>query len=412
MEHQAMSSVTQETKKKPCLRCEKEGRDPMRPVSEFGPNKSARDGLQRYCRPCQRAYEREFKAKRAAQKTQQQQVVVVAPQQDDYIIPEDNREYIYLTYADTQVPLDPRESDKRMVNVTEMFKASGAPEHKKPAKWVEHESTQELIEEVLKSSQRTSITETRKGTTEGGQRGGGSTWYCEELALAYAMYLSPALHLACLRFVLEHWHGGPALPAPQADDCTIEAQRINDIHSTVVNLDQRVMNIEQALEGVERIEVARHYSGGVYIARMAIEELKDPPKMLAPHITYFEHHYNRGYELICIGRFSGPTPYKRIREHHGKLPLGEFSQPVRFFNTDEPGNAETFLRNHAPRGAVKVGGVVKYKDWFFVLPEVLERVIQTWPKHIPYHRLTLACKGWEFNLNAMVEQTTLFSFME
>jgi hypothetical protein len=406
MEHQAMSSVTQEAKKK-CSRCEKEGRDPMRPVSEFEPNRSKRDGLQTYCRSCNRVYEREYREKRAARNAQRQQPDDMS-QQDDYVIPEDNREYIYLTYADAQVPLDPRESDKRMVNVTEMWRAAGAPEHKRPVEWFRQEQTQELVKELSKWAETTSLTETRKG----GQRGGGSTWYCEELALAYAMYLSPALHLACLRFVLEHWHGGSALPAPQADDCTIGVQRINDIHSTVVNLDQRVMNIEQALEGVERIEVARHYSGGVYIARMAIEELKDPPKMLAPHITYFEHHYNRGYELICIGRFSGPTPYKRIRDHHGKLPLGEFSQPVRFFNTDEPGNAETFLRNHAPRGAVKVGGVVKYKDWFFVLPEVLERVIQTWPKHIPYHRLTLACKGWEFNLNAMVEQTTLFSFME
>jgi hypothetical protein len=73
MEHQVMSSVAQETKKKLCLRCEKEGRDPMRPLSEFGPNKTNRDGLQRYCLPCQRAYQREAKAKRAAQKAQQQQ---------------------------------------------------------------------------------------------------------------------------------------------------------------------------------------------------------------------------------------------------------------------------------------------------------------------------------------------------
>jgi hypothetical protein len=238
MEHQAMSSVTQEAKKK-CPRCEKEGRDPMRPVSEFEPNKSKRDGLQTYCRPCNRAYEREYREKRATQNAQQQpqqqQVVVVAPQQDDYIIPEDNREYIYLTYADAQVPLDPRESSKRMVNVTEMFKASGAPEHKKPYQWFNQEQTQELIEELLKVSEAPSITETRKSGREG-QRGGGSTWYCEELALAYAMYLSPALHLACLRFVLEHWHGGPALPAPQADDCTVGAQR--ELSVMAASLDQ------------------------------------------------------------------------------------------------------------------------------------------------------------------------------
>jgi hypothetical protein len=114
------------------------------------------------------------------------------------------QEYDIIPYGNSEgIPIDRAERTHRLINVTEMFKASGAPEHKKPAKWFEHESTQELIEEILKSPERTSITETRRGTTEGGQRGGGSTWYCEELALAYAMYLSPALHLACLRFILD-----------------------------------------------------------------------------------------------------------------------------------------------------------------------------------------------------------------
>jgi hypothetical protein len=83
MEHQVMSSVAQETKKK-CPRCEKEGRDPMRPLSEFGPHKSARDGLQPYCRSCNTASGREYRARLAAQKTQQQQVDNVPQQEQEY----------------------------------------------------------------------------------------------------------------------------------------------------------------------------------------------------------------------------------------------------------------------------------------------------------------------------------------
>jgi hypothetical protein len=110
--------------------------------------------------------------------------------------------YDIIPYGDG-ISIDKADRSHRLINVTEMFKTSGAPEHKRPVEWFRQEQTQELVEELLKWAETTSITETRKGTTEGGQRGGGSTWYCEELALAYAMYLSPTLHLACLRFILD-----------------------------------------------------------------------------------------------------------------------------------------------------------------------------------------------------------------
>jgi hypothetical protein len=106
--------------------------------------------------------------------------------------------YDIIPYGDG-ISIDKADRAHRLINVTEMFKASGAPEHKKPYQWFNQEQTQELVEELAKVSQAPSITETRKG----GVSGGGSTWYCEELALAYAMYLSPTLHLACLRFILD-----------------------------------------------------------------------------------------------------------------------------------------------------------------------------------------------------------------
>lgn len=128
--------------------------------------------------------------------------------------------YDIIPYGDG-ISIDKADRAHRLVNVTEMFKASGAPEHKKPYQWFNQEQTQELVEELLKVSQAPSITETRKGTTEGGQRGGGSTWYCEELALAYAMYLSPTLHLACLRFILD----SQRQPAPAASTLSREDVR-------------------------------------------------------------------------------------------------------------------------------------------------------------------------------------------
>jgi hypothetical protein len=69
--------------------------------------------------------------------------------------------YDIIPYGDG-ISIDKADRSHRLINVTEMFKTSGAPEHKKPVKWFEHESTQELIEEVLRSSQRTSITDTRE----------------------------------------------------------------------------------------------------------------------------------------------------------------------------------------------------------------------------------------------------------
>jgi hypothetical protein len=122
--------------------------------------------------------------------------------------------YDIIPYGDG-ISIDKADRSHRLINVTEMFKTSGAPEHKKPYQWFNQEQTQELVEELAKVSQAPSITETRKG----GASGGGSTWYCEELALAYAMYLSPALHLACLRFILDSQRQPqPAAPTLSRED--------------------------------------------------------------------------------------------------------------------------------------------------------------------------------------------------
>jgi hypothetical protein len=67
-----------------------------------------------------------------------------------------------------------------------------------------HEQAQEILQELSNVSETHSniFTETRRGGTDGG-----STWFCEELALAYAQYLSAALSVLCLRFIIQNWLG-------------------------------------------------------------------------------------------------------------------------------------------------------------------------------------------------------------
>jgi hypothetical protein len=143
------------------------------------------------------------------------------------------QEYDIIPYGNSEgISLD---RNYHLVNVTEMFKASGAPEHKKPAEWYRQEQAQELLT-VLSDHSLGSLIETREGRS-------GGTWYCEELALAYAMYLSPRLHLACLRFILGSQRQ-PQQPAPADHQAELE-QRVAALEQVQR---QRIAVLEQQLE--------------------------------------------------------------------------------------------------------------------------------------------------------------------
>jgi hypothetical protein len=73
---------------------------------------------------------------------------------------------------------------------TASHRARGAREHKRPANWLRQEQAQELLT-MLSEHSLGGIIETREGRN-------GGTWYCEELALAYAMYLSPDAALSTM----------------------------------------------------------------------------------------------------------------------------------------------------------------------------------------------------------------------
>lgn len=89
-----------------------------------------------------------------------------------------------LTVANTVIPLD----EEQRINLNALHKASGAGKSKQPYNWVRLQSTQELIEELERSS------DLRNGLTinkvQGGSKQG--TFAHQLLAISYAGWISPA----------------------------------------------------------------------------------------------------------------------------------------------------------------------------------------------------------------------------
>ncbi|MDG6354823.1 KilA-N domain-containing protein [Glaesserella parasuis] len=79
--------------------------------------------------------------------------------------------------------------------LNDCHQASGNLQKHKPVLFLRLDSTKELIEEIQKEDPTTQPLKTLRGTQ-------GGTYACEELALAYAMWISPKFHLVVLRAFL------------------------------------------------------------------------------------------------------------------------------------------------------------------------------------------------------------------
>lgn len=80
--------------------------------------------------------------------------------------------------------------DGDLLSITDLWKAAGSPENKRPIDWKEKESTKEYIETlaITFSSAEKALLKTKRG------RGAG-TYAHKSIALTYAKYLDPALHI-------------------------------------------------------------------------------------------------------------------------------------------------------------------------------------------------------------------------
>ncbi|MFU2111984.1 P22AR C-terminal domain-containing protein [Glaesserella parasuis] len=82
-----------------------------------------------------------------------------------------------------------------LYNLNDLHRVSGNENKHAPFRFARLDTTQELVSEIQKEDPTTQPLKTLRGTQ-------GGTYACEELALAYAMWISPKFHLVVLRAFL------------------------------------------------------------------------------------------------------------------------------------------------------------------------------------------------------------------
>lgn len=82
-------------------------------------------------------------------------------------------------------------ADNEMVSLTDLWKAAGSPANEDPRQWVRLPNSDQLIETLgnALNVEKSHIIKSKKGK-------GGGTWGHKSIALAYAKYLDPVLHIA------------------------------------------------------------------------------------------------------------------------------------------------------------------------------------------------------------------------
>jgi hypothetical protein len=78
-----------------------------------------------------------------------------------------------------------------MVSLTDLWREAGSPANKRPVDWLNMDSTKQLVEtmEIMFKSGLKPLLKTKRGKT------GGGTFTHKSIALAYAKYLDPKLHV-------------------------------------------------------------------------------------------------------------------------------------------------------------------------------------------------------------------------
>ena len=84
-----------------------------------------------------------------------------------------------------------------LYSLNDLHKASGNAEKHRPSLFIRLDTTQDIISEIQKEVKSTDLI----FKTTGG-RGLRGTYACEELVIAYAMWISPKFHLVVLRAFL------------------------------------------------------------------------------------------------------------------------------------------------------------------------------------------------------------------
>ena len=113
-------------------------------------------------------------------------------------------------------------SYENLFSLNDLHIASGGLEKHRPSLFARNEQTKELIKEIEndRSTKTIFALKTIRGGSDISKQG---TWACEELMLAYAMWISPKFHLVVLRaFLAMHRSQTQQLALPEPQKFTFE----------------------------------------------------------------------------------------------------------------------------------------------------------------------------------------------
>ena len=293
--------------------------------------------------------------------------------------------------------------ERQMYSLTAMWRAAGCPKNRTPAAWLRLPDTQRFLAELAEQTMGESHSLADINSAEG--RAGG-TWAHWQVAVEYAGYLSPSFAIQWNEYAAAYIRGEqrPDVATVRSVSNAPIVRQLSEVHSDVVW-------IRQKLETVGALHHFYDMPGGIYLARFAIEEFTNPASRLEHFgVSEAAKHLERGYIPACIGKYSGPTPGKRIDGHHGKLLVDDLSVAVTWMRCDQPTTAETFLRNNAPAYpiAFKLSANNKrLKDWFWVQRAWIEQQTEAWPTRILLTDLTAKCRNWRFEMAVVYAQSDL-----
>lgn len=106
---------------------------------------------------------------------------------------------------------------ENLYSLNDLHIASGAEAKHQPSLFIRLDATQELISKIQKETDKENILQSfRSGVNRG-------TYACEELVIAYAMWISPKFHLIVLRaFLAMHRNQPQQLALPEPEKYTFE----------------------------------------------------------------------------------------------------------------------------------------------------------------------------------------------
>lgn len=167
-----------------------------------------------------------------------------------------------------------------LYSLTDLHGASGGEQKHKPALFLSNQQTKELISEIEIEGEvgiPTSVVKTVRGGRDLGLQG---TYACEELMLAYAMWISPKFHLIVLRAFLNlHKKSTALLPntiTPEQQQA-IQSAVQQTHHRTGLHWQEIYRQLKQAFKVAKYDQLPQDQFGNAMAFIMNLQPIALPP---------------------------------------------------------------------------------------------------------------------------------------